>query len=299
MDVYVGEIAALTTAVCWALTYVLFTLAVRRIGAKALNRLRLAVALFFLLATHFIVDGTPLPLHVEAFRWGWLWLSGVVGFAISDALLFRALYYLGAHRTSLVMALVPIFSALLAWGILGEIVSLLQGLAGLVTLGGIVLVVWQRGVKKERRLPKCYLRGVGYAVGAALAQSLRYIFSKQGMVGEFPVLSTNVIQIFAATVSIWIWAAILGELRSTLVALKPLRPRWATLGGAFTGPFLGVTLSLVALQRAPVGIASTLLALPPIFLLPLSRAIFKERIEAKAVLGTFIALVGVAMIFLL
>jgi len=298
VNVYAGEIAALTTAVCWALTYVLFTLAVRRIGAKALNRLRLAVALFFLLATHFIVDGTPLPLNAEPFRWGWLGLSGVVGFAISDAMLFRALFYLGAHRTSLVMALVPVFSALLAWGILGERLGAIQGLAVLVTLGGIVLVIWQRGGKKERRLPECYLRGVGCAVGAALAQSLRYIFSKQGMAGGFSFLSTNVIQILAATVTIWIWAALLGELRSTLAALKPLRPRWATIGGAFTGPFVGVTLSLVALQHAPVGIASTLLALPPVFLLPLSRAIFKERIATRTVLGTFVALAGVTMIFL-
>jgi drug/metabolite transporter (DMT)-like permease len=296
---YAGEIAALATATCWALTYVFFTFAVRGIGAKALNRLRLVIALFFLLIAHLVIDGTALPLHAERFRWGWLSLSGVIGFAVADAMLFRALFHLGAHRTSLVMALVPIFTVLLGWGMLGEVLTVFQGVAILVTLCGIVLVVWDKNAETKRYLSKDYLQGVGYAIGAALAQSLRYIFSKRGMVGGFPVFSTNVIQILAATLAIWIWAAVLGEFRSTLAALKPIRIRLATIGGAFAGPFLGVTFSLIALERAPVGIASTLMALPPVFLLPLSWMFFKERIEMRAVLGTLIALAGVALVFLL
>ena len=84
-------------------------------------------------------------------------------------------------------------------------------------------------------------------------------------------------------------------------ALAPLRERTvvlSTIGGAFTGPFLGVSLSLVALSAAPVGIASTLMALTPVLLLPISRFAFKERITLRATIGTALAVGGVAVLFL-
>jgi len=294
----VGEIAALITAASWSLSYVFFTTAVRTIGSTALNRLRLTIALGFLIVSHLVVSGVPFPLHATLARWGWLSLSGVVGFAIADTLLYQALFFLGAHRCSLVMALVPVISALLAWGIFGEVLSILQGIAILLVVGGIALVLWKRNLPKEQLSSRDYVLGILCALGAACAQSLRYIFSKQGMAGGFPVLSTNVIQILAATVAIWGWALITPLDRPSFEKLRPRRARWTTFAGAVTGPFIGVTLSLLALQLTSVGIASTLMALPPIFLLPLSHFVFKERIGTRAVAGTALAVVGVALIFL-
>jgi len=294
----VGEIAALVTAASWSLSYVFFTTAVRMIGSTALNRLRLTIALGFLIVAHLVISGTPFPFHAALTRWGWLSLSGIVGFAIADTLLYQALFFLGAHRCSLVMVLVPVISTLLAWGIFGEALMPLQGAAILLVVGGIALVLWKRDLPKEQLPSRDYVLGILCALGAACAQSLRYIFSKQGMAGGFPVLSTNVIQILAATVATWVWAFITPLDRPNFEKLCHPRGRWTTFAGAFTGPFLGVTLSLVALQLAPVGIASTLMALPPIFLLPLSRFVFKEHIHPRAVAGTALAMVGVALIFL-
>lgn len=70
------------------------------------------------------------------------------------------------------------------------------------------------------------------------------------------------------------------------------------LAGATFGPVIGVYLSLVAFQFTEVGIASTLIAMLPIFLLPISHFYFKEHITARAILGTIIAIAGVAILFL-
>ncbi len=294
-----GEIAALATAVLWTMSYLQFTVAVRLIGASLLNRTRLTVALAFLILAHLIVHGTPFPLDAEAARWGWLILSGVIGFAISDALLFRSLLYLGAHRTSLLMALTPVASALLAWGTLGEQLTAIQAAAALVTVGGITLVVSAR--PSDREAAKTGRRtsfGILCALGAMVAQSLRYILSKEGMSGGFPILSTNVMQILAATVAVWVMAAFRGTIRGSIAPLRDRTAILSTVGGAFTGPFLGVSFSLVALYAAPVGIASTLMALTPVFLLPISRVVFKERITLRAVIGTALVVGGVAILFL-
>jgi len=294
-----GEIAALGTAVLWTMTYLQFTVAVRRIGAPLLNRTRLTVALAFLVLAHLIMHGTPFPLDAEVARWGWLILSGVIGFAISDALLFRSLLHLGAHRTSLLMALIPVASALFAWGMFGEELTAIQAVAALVTVSGIALVISTRSSDREAaNTSRRTSFGILCALGAVVAQSLRYILSKQGMSGGFPILSTNVMQILAATVAVWVVAAFRGTIRGSLAPLRERTVVLSTVGGAFTGPFLGVSLSLVALSAAPVGIASTLMALTPVFLLPISRFAFKERITLRATIGTALAVGGVAVLFL-
>jgi len=295
----IGALAALGTSVLWTLTYVQFTIAVRGIGPSRLNRLRLTIAIVLLLVVHAFVYGTPIPLDAGAARWGWLILSGVIGFAISDMMLFSALLHLGAHRTSLVMALIPVVSALLAWGLFGERLSAVRIAAACVTVVGIALVVSDRsGVRQEADATRRSTAGILFALGAVGAQSLRYILSVQGMRGGFPVLSTNVIQILAATVAAWIPAFVSGAWRATFSPPFTRRAAATTIGGSVTGPFLGVTLSLVALAKAPVGIASTLMALSPVLLLPFSRFVLKERIGMRAVAGTALAVGGVATLFL-
>ncbi len=294
----IGELAALGTALVWSGTYTLFTIAVRAVGPHAVNCARLLIALLFLMATNWAMFGEPLPIHAEPARWGWLALAGVIGFAISDAMMFGALYRLGAQRSALIKALVPVVSTLLAWVSFGETLTGTQILAVFVVVAGILIVLW--GPKHTEHTPTTreYVIGVLFALGATLTQALRYLFSRQGLADGFSPLSANTMQILAATVAIWTFTLIRGGLGKTVAALGDRRGGWATLGGAVTGPFLGVTLSLVALQRAPIGIASTLMALPPVFLLPLSYVVFKERIGLRAVAGTALATIGVALIFL-
>ena len=294
---HLGELSALGTAILWSFTYVQFTAAVRSIGPKKLNRLRLLVALVLLLVAHWVAFGTPLPRHAELSRWGWLTLSGVIGFAMSDAMLFRAMFHLGAHRTSLVMALIPLSSALLAWGAFGESMAWAQIVAALITLAGVTIVVSARQRSDTGASQRTGV-GVLFALGAVMAQSLRYILSKQGMSGAFPPLSANTMQILAATVAIWIPAVVRRDVLASFVVPEGSRARQLTVGGAVTGPFLGVTLSMVALSKAPVGIASTLMALTPLFLLPFAHFVFKERMTVRAVLGTCLAVGGAACLFL-
>jgi len=294
----IGELAALGTAFLWTLTYIQFTFAVRRLGPSVLNRLRLLAALVLLLIAHTVLFGLPVPLDVGWAEIGWLSLSGVIGFAVSDGFLFSGLLHMGAHRTSLVMSLIPIASAALSWAVFGERLSGVQIVAGLVTVGGIMLVVLARRGEETEARKRGFGVGVLFALGAVVAQSLRYIFSVQGMRGGLPPLSANVLQIGSATVAIWLLALVRGTTKTSFAGLRDRTALWATVGGACTGPFLGVTLSMVALLRAPVGVASTLMALVPIFLLPASRFVFKEPIAPRAVVGTLLAVAGVALLFL-
>jgi drug/metabolite transporter (DMT)-like permease len=68
--------------------------------------------------------------------------------------------------------------------------------------------------------------------------------------------------------------------------------------GAFFGPFLGVSFSLLAVKHTTTGVASTIMGIVPILIIPPSVIFFKEKITPKEVIGSVIAVSGVALFFL-
>ena len=72
---FIGELAALATSVFFSIGPAFFTLAGHMVGSAVVNRTRLLVALVYLLITHWILYGSPLPLDANPDRWFWLGLS--------------------------------------------------------------------------------------------------------------------------------------------------------------------------------------------------------------------------------
>jgi drug/metabolite transporter (DMT)-like permease len=68
--------------------------------------------------------------------------------------------------------------------------------------------------------------------------------------------------------------------------------------GAFFGPFLGVSFSLIAIRHTSTGVASTIMALVPIFIIPPSIWLFKHKITTREIIGTIVSLAGVFLFFL-
>jgi drug/metabolite transporter (DMT)-like permease len=300
LNSYIGEIAALSVSIAWAGTSTLFTLAGRNVGSVVTNRVRLIFAVLFLSLTHWVVHAEPIPLNVEPTRLFWLSLSGIIGLVVGDAMLLQALVWVGPRISMLLMSLSPIFAGLASWVMLGEPLSAFQLLAIAVTIGGVVWVIWERGAHETQNSQhRSYSRGILYGLGGALGQALGLVISKLGLYGEFSALSGTLVRMVTAALFMWALALIQGQAKATVKRLQHHRRALLLIvGGAFFGPFIGVWLSLIAVQRANVGVASTLMSLSPIVLLPISYFVFKERMTSSKVLGTIIALSGVAMLFL-
>jgi len=297
MNDFYGEFASLGTALCWSVGSIFFTISSRRMGHHIVNRLRLVIGLLLLLIMHYALTGHLIPQGITYYHWLWFGISGIVGFAIGDTLLFRSFVLIGPRLGMLMMALVPIFSTLIAWLFLHEVLGMTDILAIGVTLIGICWVVLSRS--KTLGKTEHYAIGLLFGIGGALGQALGLILSKQGLAHSISALNGNIIRIFTAATVVWFISLLRGTVPMTFQSLKDKKATLAMCGGAFLGPFLGVWLSLIAVQLTYIGIASTLMALPPIFLIPLSHWVFKERINVFAILGTIIAVIGVALIFLL
>ena len=296
-----GPLAALGTSVFWSLTSTFFTLAGRRVGSMVVNRTRLALAVIFLMLTHWIMLGTLFPWHAPPERWFWLGLSGVLGLIIGDALLFQSFIWLGPRLSMLIMSLSPVITTLLAWILLGEHLTPWQLTAIAITVAGVSFVVMdQKGNNAAIVAGKAYFIGVLFGLGGAAGQAAGLIAAKKGLAGDFSALSGALMRMFVAMIGLWLITFAMRQGQETLRRLKndPKAFNYL-LAGAFVGPFLGVYLSLVAVQATAVGVASTLMALPPVFLLPISHFIFGERIGMRAVAGTLAAITGVAMLLLM
>jgi len=298
MSNFIGETAALATSFCWSFTSIFFTIAGKEVGSVIVNRTRLLFASGYLLLVHYILYQNFLPIHAESYRWWWLGLSGIIGLVIGDAMLFQAFVLIGARLSMLLMSLVPIISTIFAWFFLHEILKFWEVLAIVITIAGIIWVVLERENSKIVWKENHYLMGVLLGIGGAVGQAMGLVAAKKGLGGDFSPLSANIIRIISATVVLWLIAILKGDAVKNFKFWENKKARYSIFGGSLVGPFLGIWFSLIAIKHTHIGIASTLMSLPPIFLIPLSYWFFKERSSWRSVVGTVIATVGVAIIFL-
>ncbi|MEE9554370.1 MAG: DMT family transporter [candidate division Zixibacteria bacterium] len=298
IEQYFGEFAGLATALCWAVTSIFFTVSGTRIGSVNVNRLRLLLAVVFLSLTNYLLIGEFLPIHTAYERWFWLGFSGIIGFVIGDAMLFEAFVVVGTRISMLLMSLVPIMSGLFAWIFLGEVLDILEISAITLTVAGITWVVADKNRDKNWIKGKKLIWGIALGIGGALGQTFGLILSKKGLEGGYPALSGNLIRVIVAVIIIWLITIIRGKAGQTIKSLKDKIALKTLFAGSFFGPFLGVWLSLVAIKYARIGIASTLMATTPIILIPLAHWIFKDRVTTGSIIGTIIAIAGVALLIL-
>jgi drug/metabolite transporter (DMT)-like permease len=299
MSAYLGELAALATSVLFSASSSVNTLAGRRVGASVLNRMRLILAILWLVLAHGLF-GISLPLHAGPERWFWLAASGIVGLAIGDAFLFQAFIWIGPRLSMLLMSLAPAIAALLAWIFLGEVLSLGQWAGMALTMIGIAWVILDRkgnsGLNHIDR--EHYLTGILYGLGGAVGQATGLVLAKRGMFGDFSAISGTLIRMLAAAAILWGITIFRRQTSKTLhQATADQRAFWLIVLGSVLGPFLGVTFSLYAVQNTEVGVASTLTALPPIILLPVGYFFFNERFGWQSILGTLLAMIGVSLLF--
>lgn len=177
----VGVLAALCTSVLWTVTGLLFAAATRRLGAAVVNASRLALAFGLHLVTFRLLTGQFWP-EMSSFQLWMLVLSGVVGLALCDQCWLTSLADLGARRVMLLATTSPIFALALGAAFLGERIAPVALLGIVLTLGGVVWVVLERGSSAggEAAMPHA-ARGTILAVMAAALQATGSLFSKLGM----------------------------------------------------------------------------------------------------------------------
>ena len=296
----------------WTVTALFADKASHRLGSMTANVIRLVLASVFLAAILWVGVGHPYPVYADGKAWAWLAASALVGYVFGDYCLFNCYLSIGARFGQLFMTLDPPMAAIAGWAILGESLTWKSILAMAVTLCGIAISILSRGGDHHVRLT-LPLKGILLGLGAGLGQGVGLVLSKVGLehyAVAVPADAPAAMDTLLPFASTMIRAVVGGAGFLALMALQRKTQELKAaahdrkgLGYALImtlfGPVFGVSLSLMAVRYTSAGIASTLMALTPVFILIPYAFIYHQRIKAREVLGVVVSMTGVALFFLL
>ena len=300
-------------AILWTATALFANEASRRIGAMSTNLFRMVLSSILLAGLLWIVIGHPYPAFADGKTWLWMGLSALVGYVFGDFCLFNSYVVIGARFGQLFMTLAPVFAAFAGWILLGETLSWKSVLAMGVTLSGIALSILNRSQDGHHLTLRLPLKGILLGIGAGMGQGVGLVLSKIGMQHYEAALpatapaafdwampfASTMIRSLTGAVGFFVWMALLRQLPQLRAAVHNRRGMQFTGLTTLFGPFIGVSLSLMAVQYARAGIASTLMALTPVLIILPYSMIYKQKITPKEILGVTVSMIGVALFFLL
>lgn len=292
-----GQLAALGAAALWACTALAIEGAVRRISSLTVNLIRLVFAFGFLCLGGWIFRGQPLPVDATRHAWIWLTISGLVGFTFGDLCLYRAFAVLGSRLSTLMMSLVPPLTALIGWLALGETLGSRDLLGMTLTVGGIAWAVLERTKPAGGSPGHATPAGIALGFGGALGQAGGLILSKIGM-GSYHAMAATQIRVIAGFAGYALLFFVLGWWPNVRRGLADRKALGLTALGAFFGPFVAVTLSLIAIRATLAGVAASIMALTPVLIIPLVVLLRGERVGVGGWAGAVVAVCGVALLFL-
>ncbi|MBQ7061689.1 MAG: DMT family transporter [Bacteroidales bacterium] len=322
----IGETIALFVALSWTVTALFAEVGSKRMGSLPFNAIRIAMSLVMLALTLWLIMGAPCPRYADGPTWLWLLLSGLVGYVLGDYCLMQGYIIIGSRFGQLFMTLSAPTAALLGRLFLGEQMSAKALWGMLITLTGIAMSILSK--QKDDRTVHLSLpaRGIAYAAIAGICQGAGLVLSKVGMVhydsalaasGMTPQMTVEDALVplplsFSIPFASTLIRCIMGLVGFLLMlklfehngseklrrATKDRKAMWSAFASMLFGPFVGVSLSLMATRYTSTGIAQTLFALTPVLIIAPAAWFFHQKVSPREVLGAIISVVGVSLFFI-
>jgi drug/metabolite transporter (DMT)-like permease len=289
----IGESAALSAALLWAISSVIYSRLGLKIPPLQLNLYKGIIAIA-LVAITLLIQGTAL-INLSTSTVVLLTISGMIGIGLGDTAYFSALNSLGARRTLLLETSSPPMGALLALIFIGEQLAYSSWCGIFLTILGIAWVISERNPVDQSSVSP---QGIMWGILAAIAQALGAVISRYALIqSAVSPLESTLIRLIGGTVIV-IGLLFLPVAKQTKMQWQLSRRSLGVIAiAAFGSTYLGIWLQQISLKFAPTGIAQTFLATSPLFILPIV-ALQGEKISLRAILGVVVSLAGIALMFI-
>jgi drug/metabolite transporter (DMT)-like permease len=182
----------------------------------------------------------------------------------------------------------------LAWIYLGETLTIQAWCGMFLTILGVTWVISEKNQHSYN--PQAIQKlGIIWGIIAAMSQASAAVISRYVLVesGIAPLPSTLIRLIGGTIIILPLFLTPNQKLNSQeKITIKICVILVIT---AFYSTYLGIWLQQTALKYAQTGIATTLLATSPLFILPIAK-LRGEKISFRAILGVIIALIGITIL---
>jgi drug/metabolite transporter (DMT)-like permease len=283
----IGGLAALGSGFSWALGSILFRDLARHNSALGLNLCKALLGLVYLGIGLCFVGWAPMDTQAQ----GMLILSGVVGISLGDTLFFMALVRLEPRRCVLLATVGQAMTIGMAMVLLDERPAPMAWLGIIAIIGGVTWVMLEQTDDEA----KTSNLGMVLGLGAAACMAVSIISAKVG-VGSTGAIQATMVRMAGGVAGLGVAGILSGRLGPWLRPLKQpaffmslARADVVIIGGGFT-------LSMVALSLTDASMVSVLTATEPIFILPLSVWLLREKLSRRSIVGAVLATGGVALI---
>lgn len=289
-----GELAALMAAFLWAVATVMFGRLGKLLSPFVLNWAKGSLALGLLIITLVLLQRPPTGVDTLALII--LLISGMVGIGLGDTCYFAAINHLGPRRALLLGTLAPPLAALLAWVVLGEVMTARAWLGIGLTVLGVVWVISERVPASVEATSDPSFWGIFWGIAAALGQAIGALLSR-AVLADTPIDPwwSSLLRLGGGLVIILALLRWRGPVLPQIAPLRSPRLLGVVLVAAFLGTYLAIYLQQTALKYSATGIAQALTSTSPLFVLPLAAAL-GDRVSLRAVGGAVVALVGVGLL---
>ena len=224
-------------------------------------------------------------------------ISGIIGLAVGDTVFIKSLSYLDVSRAfPIAQCAYPVFTMLLAVSLLGESFTWVTGLGTFLVLLGIYLITstWKAsGINSISG--KISGKGIVLALIAGIGWAVATVTLKLGVM-EMDPLVAGAIRISSAAI-VLLSFALSQRKRGALQLRKYGSPSLAlALTSGLISPGMGMVFFIIAIQLLGAGKTAVLSATSPLFLLPFSVFILKERLTRLTLIGIFTGVTGICLV---
>ena len=288
-DTTFGALAALGSAVAWAVTSLLARSLMSELGSVGLNAIRSTIGGALLIAWVLATAGAGAFTAISASAWLLLGLSIVTAIALGDTVFFESTRAIGVGRAMTISTTYPLGAAVIAAAFLDEPVTVPIAVGSLVTMAGLVLIVapWAERAPEER-----FWFGVGAAAIASLAWAVSTVLVKPPL-SEMGPVTAQAIRLPVASLVLWLTPWARSVPRAFVRSSRAVQIRIAILG-AITS--VSSVMFVAGVKHAGVAVASILSSTAPMFAIPFAVVFLGERITLRAFLGIVLTLAGIIVL---
>jgi uncharacterized membrane protein len=292
-DLILGSTIGLIGAAMYGLSVVVYRSQADEIRPLAVSAIKMWVALPFMIAITFLIPGLQ-AAFLPAMTIMLLSISIIFGAVIGDTIYLWSQERIGVSYAFPIAMSFPILTFFMTVGFLGEPLILSRLAGAIIAVFGIILISNEqnRNQKKSESPAKLDILGLLGAIVTALLYATGTTVLQVGIEGVDPIAG-NLIRVTVGSI------AFIPMVVVARVGGMTLPTRKATVYviiAAFFGMALGGLFYVAAVAMVGAAIMSVIASTAPLFAVPVSVLLLKEKVTSIAGIGILATILGVVLV---